>query len=124
MRIKLEPDETLTGDEFRFFSNKQQKDVTAEFSAAGSVPIEVIDTEEEDEAPVETEDMDERSPDERLSRSYTNDRSYIDDDLDEVESASYEQDRSSTVPKLRERNQRSEPRSGNRNRNGKQRNQR
>jgi hypothetical protein len=109
MRIKLEPDESLTGDEFRFFSNKQQKDVTAEFSAAGALPVEVIDTEEEDETSIETEDMDERSPDERLSRSY------IDDDLDEVESASYEQDRSSTIPKLRERNQRSEPRSGNRN---------
>ncbi|HET6510942.1 MAG TPA: Rne/Rng family ribonuclease [Candidatus Kapabacteria bacterium] len=33
MRIQLQTDETLTGDEFRFFSPKQRKDITAEYQS-------------------------------------------------------------------------------------------
>lgn len=33
MRIQLQTDETLTGDEFKFFSPKQRKDVTAEYQS-------------------------------------------------------------------------------------------
>jgi ribonuclease G len=35
LRIRLELDETLLGDEFKFFSPKQKKEITAEFSATG-----------------------------------------------------------------------------------------
>ncbi|MDP4197959.1 MAG: Rne/Rng family ribonuclease [Bacteroidota bacterium] len=36
MRLKLELDESLTGDEFRFFSGKQKRDVTADYSSTGA----------------------------------------------------------------------------------------
>ncbi|HET6401856.1 MAG TPA: Rne/Rng family ribonuclease [Candidatus Kapabacteria bacterium] len=35
VRIRLELDDTLLGDEFRFFSPRQKKEITAEFSATG-----------------------------------------------------------------------------------------
>jgi len=116
MRIRLEPDESLTGDEFRFFSTKQQKDITAEFSAAGLVPVDVsdIDEGEGEDSSLDMEDMDERSSGGQLSSSLDDRSSTFDeDDFDEPESVG-DDDRSSydNVPKLRERNQRSENRSG------------
>ena len=36
LRLKLELDESLTGDDFRFYSPKQKRDITAEYSSTGS----------------------------------------------------------------------------------------
>jgi ribonuclease G len=53
LRIKLELDESLMGDDFKFFSARQKKDITAEFSATAGETIEVDDSESgDDEAPV------------------------------------------------------------------------
>lgn len=54
MRIQLQTDETLTGDEFRFFSPKQRKDVTAMYSAQREAgPIEGIEEEAQAAPPEE-----------------------------------------------------------------------
>jgi len=66
IRLRLELDETLMGDDFKFFSPKQKKDITADFSAgseAESVALEDSATEVEasDAEPSEqvfTEDQD------------------------------------------------------------------
>ncbi len=50
MRIRVELDESLTGDDFRFFSPKQNKDITAEFSA-GASPEAVVELPEDMERP-------------------------------------------------------------------------
>lgn len=53
IRLKLEPDESLTGDDFRFYSPKQKKDITADFASVSELP-----------APVDTDDLDDREENE------------------------------------------------------------
>jgi ribonuclease G len=48
VRIKLELDEALTGDDFRFYSPKQKKDITEEFSS-GAESTDRPYTDEEDD---------------------------------------------------------------------------
>jgi ribonuclease G len=59
MRIQLQTDETLTGDEFRFFSPKQRKDVTPMYGSTRE--IVVTDESLEDAAPEEVEEPSERA---------------------------------------------------------------
>ena len=40
IRIKLELDESLMGDDFKFFSGRQKKDITSEFSATAETPMQ------------------------------------------------------------------------------------
>ncbi len=40
IRIKLELDESLMGDDFKFFSGRQKKDITSEFSATAEAPVQ------------------------------------------------------------------------------------
>jgi ribonuclease G len=49
LRIKLELDETLMGDDFKFYSPRQKKDITSEYSATAGelVEIDVAEIEEE-----------------------------------------------------------------------------
>lgn len=52
VRIKLERDETLTGDDFRFISPKQKKDITAEFDSSAidrATEKKVIEIDSDDE---------------------------------------------------------------------------
>ncbi len=46
LRVRLEPDETLMGDEFKFFSPRQKKEITAEFSATGDTASAAAQAEE------------------------------------------------------------------------------
>jgi ribonuclease G len=61
MRIQLQTDETLTGDEFRFFSPKQRKDVTAEYQANREAQV----TEESLAETNTSDDEDDEAPRER-----------------------------------------------------------
>ncbi len=60
MFIKLEIDESLTGDEFRFFSAKQKREITEDYSSTGvelsaSAAVSDDETEEDEESQSETE---------------------------------------------------------------------
>lgn len=55
MRIRLELDESLTGDEFRFYSTKQKRDITAEFSPVGAEATEAARLEAEHDLLEESE---------------------------------------------------------------------
>jgi ribonuclease G len=48
LRIRLEEDETLTGDDFHFYSPKQKKDITEDFSATAGEAA-ALESEHEDE---------------------------------------------------------------------------
>ena len=48
VRLKVEPDETLMGDDFKFFSPKRKQDITSEFSA--TTENELRDAENDSEA--------------------------------------------------------------------------
>ncbi len=52
IRIKLELDETLMGDDFKFFSARQKKDITTEFSATGEAIGPDVADEQEESAPM------------------------------------------------------------------------
>jgi ribonuclease G len=45
VRLKIETDDSLAGDDFRFFSPKQDKDITQQFSSTGILPPAVSDEE-------------------------------------------------------------------------------
>jgi ribonuclease G len=54
LRLKIELDESLTGDEFRFYSSKQKRDITSEYSSTGVEHTEEDEHDHSDEEPLET----------------------------------------------------------------------
>ncbi len=72
LRIKIELDETLLGDDFKFYSPKQKKDITIEYSAAAGEVAEEVDvseSEEESAPALKLQDRDEGRHGGRSSRS-------------------------------------------------------
>lgn len=124
IRLKLELDESLTGDDFRFYSPKQKKDITSEFASASELPPPEMLDDEEDEHDLEMrlsehsspgsieeeEREDERGPRERRPRP--NDRS-----SDDRRSSSDRPERRNARPRNSDGDDRSSDR-GNRNRRG------
>jgi ribonuclease G len=69
LRLKIELDESLTGDEFRFYSSKQKRDITSEYSSTGVEHVEEDEHDHSDEAPSETPE-DSHAPFEEQEEDY------------------------------------------------------
>ncbi len=72
IRIRLEMDETLLGDEFKFFSPKQKKEITAEFSPTEVTPAVVSDLALEASHEHAEEESEDRRPSARLDEERQN----------------------------------------------------
>jgi ribonuclease G len=68
MRLKLELDESLTGDEFKFYSVKQKRDITAEYSSTGAEATNRAEAEieEQEENAAEEESTEQPSQSEHM----------------------------------------------------------